>query len=394
MAIDRAPVRPDDDRVADDAASLFGAYVHVPFCHRICPYCDFAVVAGGDDLRQRYVAALEAEIRRWPVDRPIDALFIGGGTPSRLDPDEVARIVAAVDGGPGLASGAEVTMEANPEDWTPQHAAACAAGGVNRVSLGIQSLDAAVLESLGRVHDRTAAGSAVSAARDAGLSVNVDLIFGTPGESVVSWERSVAGALDSGIDHLSIYALTVERGTPLSRSIASGAPAPDADDQADKWESAVAAATDAGLIRYETSNLAAPGEACVYNLITWAQGEYLAAGNGAHRHLRGERSWNIRRVDRYMEAIERGNPAVSGREALDPWPRELERLVIGLRRAAGASPGEAGAVLLASAAGERLVSAGVIESSAGRLRVIRPLLGDEVARTILGLETPEAWPID
>jgi coproporphyrinogen III oxidase-like Fe-S oxidoreductase len=216
--------------------------------------------------------------------------------------------------------------------------------------------------------------------------VGLDLILGTPGESGASWRATVEQALETGIDHLSTYALTVERGTPLSRAVAAGAPGPDPDRQADRYEEAVRLVTEAGLVRYETSNFARPGHACLYNLITWGRGEYEGFGAGAHRHRSGTRSWNLRRVDRYVDRVEQGASPVAGRETLGPWQQEQERVVLGLRRAAGVEAGAGGRRLLASAAGRRLVEAGVLEQVADRLRVARPLLGNEVGRALLALE--------
>lgn len=377
-------VRPSSTR--DD----LGVYVHVPFCERVCPYCDFAVVAGGEDLTARYTAAVVKEIEHSPPgSAPVDAIAVGGGTPTRLPAEELSRIVAVVRHHIGLAAEAEVSVEANPEDWSPRLAAALVDAGFNRVSLGAQSFDPAVLEALGRQHRPEDAERAVAAARHAGFrSVNVDLIFGTPGESMASWRTSVRRALGSGIDHLSCYALTVERGTPLSRAVGAGAAAPDPDVQADMYEAAWELAASAGLDRYETSNAARPGHACGYNLITWAGGSYHGFGNGAHRHRDGERSWNVRRVERYLEQIEASGHAVQGRERLDPRHREQERLVLGLRRAAGVVGGEAGAELLGSEWGTRLLAAGVIAVDGDRIRVVRPLLGDEVARAVLALAPP------
>ena len=388
MAAEPAPARPDDPALADAAASRFGAYVHIPFCRRVCPYCDFAVVAGGNALLDRYAAAVEAEIAAAaPFPRPLDAVFVGGGTPSRLDPDILGRVLRALADRFGLTAGAEVSLEANPEDWSPRLAARLVAAGLNRVSLGAQSFDAGVLAALGRRHRPGEAGAAVAAALDAGFAaVNLDLIFGTPGESAASWRASVESALATGAGHLSVYALTVEHGTPLSRAVAAGAPAPDPDRQAEQWEEAAGLAATAGLVRYETSNFARSGQACLYNLITWAQGCYEGFGAGAHRHREGRRSWNVRRVERYVERLEAGGSPISGEEALGCWEREQERLVLGLRRAAGAAPGEAGRRLLASPSGRRLVAAGALEEAAGRLRVARPLLGDEVSRAVLALE--------
>ncbi len=388
MAADPPGARPGDAAPADSAARRLGAYVHIPFCHRVCPYCDFAVVAGREDLADRYVAALVAEIDAAdPFPAPVDAVFVGGGTPSRLAPDALGRVLRALEDRLGLAAGAEVTLEANPEDWSPARAEGLAAAGFNRVSLGAQSFDAGVLAVLGRRHRPEEAAQAVGAAREAGFaSVNLDLICGTPGESVASWRASVEQALAAGIDHLSVYALTVEHGTALSRAVAAGAPAPDPDHQALLWEEADRLAAGAGLIRYETSNFARPGHACLYNLITWAQGEYAGFGAGAHRHRAGVRSWNLRRVDRYVKRLEAGESPSSGEERLGAWERERERLVLGLRRAAGVVAGEGGRRLEDSPAGRRLLAAGVLERVGDRLRIARPLLGDEVSRAVLALE--------
>ncbi|MDX1689973.1 MAG: radical SAM family heme chaperone HemW [Acidimicrobiia bacterium] len=383
--------RPDAPEVADGAAGRVGAYVHVPFCRRVCPYCDFAVVAGAEDLADRYVDALVAEIGGAdPFDRPLDAVFVGGGTPSRLTAAALGRVVDALAVRFGIASDAEVALEANPEDWSQGYAADLVAAGFTRVSLGAQSWEMGVLERLGRMHAPGDAAAAVADARAAGFeSVNVDLIFGTPGETLRSWRDGVAAALDTGVDHLSTYALTVERGTPLSRAVAAGAPAPDPDLQAEMWEVGASLAAGAGLVRYETSNHARPGHAAVYNLLTWAQGDYAAFGTGAHGHRRGRRTRNMRRLDRYLEAVEGGGTAVQGVEEVTGWAAEQERLLLGLRRTAGVTAGAGGARLLGSPEGRRLVEAGVLEAVGGRLRVARPLLGDEVARAVLALDPRE-----
>lgn len=377
---------PDSADLADGAAALIGAYVHIPFCRRVCPYCDFAVVEG-TDAADRYLDAVCTEIgRAEPFGRPLDAVAIGGGTPTSLAPPGLGRIVDALAECFGIASAAEISIEANPEDLSPAAVQRLAAVGFNRISLGVQSFDDGVLRSLGRAHSAADARDAVAAAVDRFAAVGIDLIMGTPGETLGSWESSVATALDSGIGHLSTYALTVERGTPLSRDVAAGAPAPDPDLQADLYESGAALAGAAGLVRYETSNYARPGKASAYNLLTWAQGEYEAFGNGAHRHRGGIRSWNVRRVDRYIERITRGEAAESGSERLGPWQRDVERVNLGMRRCAGVTPGVAGGRLVDSGPGRRLMSAGVLGLDGGRLRVLRPLLGDEVGRALLALD--------
>lgn len=388
MPTEDPATRPDLTHWADRAAHRRAIYVHVPFCRRLCPYCDFAVVAGRADLVSRYTSALLTEIRTAePFPAPLDAVFVGGGTPSQLSAGTLASILEAIGERFGLAPGAEVSLEANPEDWSAPLAEALVEAGFNRVSLGAQSFDAGVLAALGRQHRPEQSAGSVAAARRAGFaSVSLDLIFGTPGESAASWADSVSRALECPIDHLSTYALTVERGTALSRAVAAGAPRPDPDLQADRYEAAIRLAARAGLVRYETSNFSRPGHACLYNLITWAQGEYEGVGAGAHRHRDGSRSWNVRRVDRYVERIEAGAPALSGGETLGPWDRERERLVLGLRRASGVDGGAAGRRLVESADGRRLLATGVLEQAGDRLRVARPLLGNEVALAVLALE--------
>jgi oxygen-independent coproporphyrinogen-3 oxidase len=372
--------------LAESAATKVAAYVHVPFCRRVCPYCDFAVVAG-TDLAERYVAAVCAEIQRAePFGRPLAAIAFGGGTPTALGPRVLERMLGAVESRFGVTSDVEISIEANPEDVTPSTVRELTEIGFRRISLGVQSFDDDVLTSLGRIHTADQAREAVGAARDAFASVNVDLIFGTPGEHLRSWESSVSTALETGIDHLSTYSLTVERGTELSRAVLAGAPAPDPDLQAEHWLRAADLAVAAGMVRYETSNYARTGHAVVYNLITWAQGEYAAFGNGAHDHRGGVRSWNVRRVDRYIERIEQGNSAKSGSERLGSREREVERVMLGLRRAAGVRTGVAGRRLLASESGVALGDVGILEVVGDRLRIARPLLGDEVSRALLALD--------
>src|SRR5665811_597812 len=248
-------------------------------------------------IRDRYVKALIAETDLESAPFVLDAVNFGGGTPTRLDPSQLGRILDAVDARFGLVAGAEVSIEANPEDWSPVFATDLRSIGFNRVSFGIQSFDPAVLDALGRRHLPEHASQAVGDARTAGFStVNMDLIYGTPSESDRSWAATVERAIALEPDHLSAYALTVEGGTALSRSVLAGAPGPDPDTQADRYEYLAETARSAGLVRYEISNWAAPGHACRYNLSTWMMGEFVAFGTGAHDHRNGARSRNIRPV--------------------------------------------------------------------------------------------------
>jgi putative oxygen-independent coproporphyrinogen III oxidase len=381
------PTPPDSARLADAAARWRSAYVHVPFCAERCPYCDFAVVTaaeGGDaTMTDRYVEAVVAEIGMEQPFGPIDAVNLGGGTPSRLSGDQLRRIVAALDEHHGLADGAELSLESNPEDWTVEFGAAAVTAGFNRISLGVQSFDPAVLAALGRLHTPEKAETAVREAIGVFVTVNLDLIYGTPGESIESWQSTVDRALALEPEHLSAYALTVERGTALSRAIAAGAPAPDPDDQADKYEYLAAHAPEVRLVRYEVSNWCRPGHHCRYNLSTWAMGEFIGFGLGAHDHRDGVRSRNVRRLDAYLEQVESGMRPRAGSERLDRAGVERERLAIGLRLTAGVVPGELGDRFLAGPEGQRHLEAGTVTVDDGRLVVAKPLLTDAVARAAL-----------
>ena len=381
---------PDSPDLAEVASSWRSAYVHVPFCRRRCPYCDFAVVtpdeAPGPTATDRYVDAVIAEIAMEPPWSPLDAVNIGGGTPSALHPHGLRGIVDALERRFGFAAGVEVSLEANPEDWSDRLGAELVDMGISRISWGVQSFDAAVLSSLGRSHTPEQASAAVSGSQRAGLnSVSVDLIFGTPGETTASWQATVESALSLAPDHLSMYSLTVERGTALSRAVAAGAAAPDPDDQAEKYELAVGLAERAGLVHYEVSNLARSGHPCRYNLSTWGQGEYIAFGLGAHGHREGVRRRNVRNLRVYLDRTEAGERPEGGSERTDGWAAEQERLLLGLRRRAGVATGDGGRALLVSDEGMRLVAAGVLAERDGRLVVDRPLLTDAVSVAVLSL---------
>jgi oxygen-independent coproporphyrinogen-3 oxidase len=379
-------IPPDSPQLADFAKGWASAYVHIPFCARVCPYCDFAVVAGGEGQIERYLQALRAEISHEPEWRALDAVYFGGGTPSRIEPGELGRLLETLAGRFGLEDGAEISLEANPEDWSPARARGLAGAGFNRVSFGAQSFQPEVLSALGRRHQPQQIAAAVEAARAAGfVSVNLDLIYGTPGEGLSTWRATLETALSLEPDHISCYALTVERGTPLQRQIAGGAPAPDPDLQADQYQMADQLLGESGLVGYEVSNWSRPRHHCRYNLAVWAQGEYLGLGMAAHGHRGGIRSHNLSRLGAYLEAIEAGRSPRRGIEQVSGWGSEVERVMLGLRRRAGVRLGQAGAALWASEEGGRLAAAGVLGVVEGRLLVLRPLLTDAVLRALLAL---------
>jgi oxygen-independent coproporphyrinogen-3 oxidase len=376
----------------DAHAGSRSAYVHIPFCSSVCPYCDFAVVAGADHMIDRYAAALTTEIEISEEWGPLDSVYFGGGTPSHVAPVVLGRILETVSGHHGLSEGAEISLEANPEDFTKDRAAQLGRLGFNRVSFGAQSFDGAVLQALGRRHRPEQITSSVEAARSASIpSISVDLIFGSPIETNHSWESTLQWAVEAAPDHVSCYALTVEPGTPLNREVMAGAAAPDPDVQADRYEIAEAVLGGAGYRRYEVSNWCRPGHECRYNLTVWAQGQYEAYGNGAHRFRDGLRSHNIRRLDAYISELEAGRRPIAGADPVTGWETEIDRLFVGLRRAAGVADGPGVRSLVASNEGRVLQDAGVIEMRGDRLVVRQPLLTDEVHRAVLGLEAPTGW---
>ncbi|HEY6629753.1 MAG TPA: radical SAM family heme chaperone HemW [Acidimicrobiia bacterium] len=376
----------------DAYAGSRSAYVHIPFCSSVCPYCDFAVVAGADHLIDSYATALISEIEMSENWEELDSVYVGGGTPSHVDPEVLGRILRALSLRHGLGDGAEISLEANPEDFDDARAAEVAGAGFNRVSFGAQSFDRGVLQALGRRHGPEQIISSVGAARGASIpSVSVDLIFGTPSETDDSWERTLQGAVEAGPDHVSCYALTVEPGTPLNKAVMAGASAPDPDVQADRYEMAEAKLGEAGYHRYEVSNWSRPGHECRYNLTVWAQGQYEAYGNGAHRFRDGVRSHNVRRLEAYISELEAGRRPIAGAEPVRGWDSEIDRLFVGLRRADGVVDGPGVRSLVTSEEGKELQEAGVIEMNGDRLVVRRPLLTDMVHRAVLGLEAPVGW---
>ena len=261
--------------------------MHIPFCASRCDYCDFATWTDRAHLVDDYVDACVADLgaRAPEPSRPATSVFFGGGTPSLLPADRLLRILAAIP----RADGAEVTVECNPDSVDAAKLAAYRAAGVTRVSFGVQSMRAPVLAALGRTHDPANVERAVGWARQAGFTTfNLDLIFGTPGETLDDWRATLDAVLALDPPHVSAYALTVEPATPLGRRVAAGARPPDDDDQATKYEIADERFAAAGLEWYEVSNWARPGHECRHNLLYWAQGEYLAIGCAAHGHTTAE----------------------------------------------------------------------------------------------------------
>jgi putative oxygen-independent coproporphyrinogen III oxidase len=307
----------------------FGLYLHVPFCRHRCDYCAFATWTDRLHLADRYLAACERQIREAaPKIPPVTSVFVGGGTPTLVDADRLVAVLRAVP----LAPGAEVTIECNPDDLDEARARTYAQGGVTRLSIGVQSMDTEVLATLGREHDPSNVRRAVEAAHAAGLSVNVDLVYGAAGETLDQWSRTLDAAIALDPHHVSAYALTVEAGTPLA---ADPARHPDDDTQADEYQLATARLADAGYEWYEISNWAKPGHECRHNHLYWSGGEYLAIGCAAHGHIGGRRFWNLRTPERYVTAVEEGRSPEAGSEELDPAGQRVEGLQLAIRTRTG-----------------------------------------------------------
>ena len=330
---------------------MLGAYVHVPFCLRRCDYCAFATWDDRPHLLARYVEGVRREIDDAHL-ATVTSVFFGGGTPSLVPADALMRVLAALP----LAPDAEVTVECNPDTVTASLLANYRAGGVNRLSLGVQSMVPHVLSALGRTHDPANVRQAVALAADIGFnSFNLDLIYGAAGESLDDWSRTLSDALALNPPHISAYGLTVEPGTPLADDPARH---PDDDSQAAEYELADELLSAAGLGNYEISNWARPGHECRHNLLYWQQGDYIGFGCAAHSHRAGRRWWNVRTPERYIDAVTAGQPTEAAGETLDAETRRVEGLQLSLRTRRGV-PADALDVAalegLVEVAGERAV---------------------------------------
>ncbi len=318
-----------------DVSGRFGVYVHIPFCAHRCDYCDFATWTDREHLIDEYVDAVVRDIERHGDLPAATSVFFGGGTPSLIPADRLLRVLGAIERTPD----AEVTVECNPDSADAEKLEWYASGGVNRISLGVQSMRGHVLTALGRTHEPANVERAVAAARAAGIRrINLDLIYGTPGESLADWSATIQSAIALEPEHVSAYALTVEPGTPLGQQVAAGAPAPDDDDQAAKYELADRLLGDAGYCWYEISNWARPGEECRHNLLYWTGGDYIGVGCAAHGCRGGRRTWTVRTPERYIAAIRGGRDPEAGAEQLAPLDQAEEALGLALRTRRGIQP--------------------------------------------------------
>jgi putative oxygen-independent coproporphyrinogen III oxidase len=381
-------------------AAAFGIYVHVPFCASRCGYCDFntytAAELGPGASRDSYagMAIAEVEFAREVLGAAaprVSSVFFGGGTPTLLPPADLAAIVRAIDGAFGLDAGAEVTTEANPESVDKRYLGQLRAAGFTRISLGMQSAAGHVLRVLDRAHTPGQAERCVAWARDAGFAhVNLDLIYGTPGETAADWDRSVSAAMSARPDHLSAYALTVEDGTRLAARVRRGELAPPDDDElADRYLAADEAFGAAGLDWYEISNWAAgPGAACRHNLLYWTGGNWWGVGPGAHSHVGGTRWWNVRHPAAWAARIAAGLSPGQAREVLTVGQRRTERVMLTTRLAAGCAVGELGPA--GRAAATLAVQDGLAEAAALRAgRVVLSRRGRLLADAVIAALTAD-----
>ncbi len=377
-----------------------GLYIHVPFCERKCPYCDFNTYAGLQRLYAPYARALAREITlagEALSHPPARTVFLGGGTPTVLPTELLGEILEAVRRAFALLPDAEITAEANPGTVDRARFAGLRALGVNRLSMGAQSFHDDELRFLGRIHSAEDVERAFAAARAAGFdNVNLDLIYGLPGQPVDKWRRTLAQAVALGPEHISCYALTVEAGTPLARWVEERRVSPPDDDlAADLYEEAEASLAAAGYEHYEISNWARQAEAdhrAQHNLIYWRNEPYLGFGAGAHSSLGGRRWWNVRAPEAYIRRLESGEGVTEGEETIDETLAMGETMMLGLRLVQEGVSREAfakrhGRDLEEVYADElqELERWGLIERSRARVRLTRRgrLLGNQVFRRFL-----------
>lgn len=324
----------------------FGVYLHVPFCRVRCGYCDFNTYtltelgpgASVGSYADTAIREIELAARVLGDAAPaVSTVFVGGGTPTMLAADDLVRMVGALRERFGFADDVEITTEANPDSVTPDSLQVLADGGFTRVSFGMQSAVPHVLHTLERTHDPANVGRSVEAAKAAGLATSVDLIYGTPGESLDDWRTSLEAAIALEPGHISAYALVVEEGTKLAAQVRRGqVTMPDDDDEADKYELADSLLAGAGYSWYEVSNWATdPALRCRHNELYWSDANWWGIGPGAHSHVGGVRWWNRKHPAAYASVLAEGNSPGAGRELLTDTQRYEERVLLGIRRDAG-----------------------------------------------------------
>ena len=386
---------PESAAVGSDQRN-FGVYVHVPYCRVRCGYCDFntytAQELGGGASQASYAEEAAWELsfgadalrRSGVAEREVSTVFFGGGTPTLLPATDLALMLRRIKDEWGLAPGAEVTTEANPDSVDADYLQTLADAGFTRASFGMQSAVPSVLKTLDRTHAPERVPVVTKQARDAGLQVSVDLIYGTPGETLADWERSIDAALATDPDHISAYALIVERGTKLAAQIRRGeVPEPDEDLHAEMYELADARFREAGLSWYEISNWSrTPETRSRHNLAYWTGEDWWAAGPGAHSHVGGVRWWNVKHPAAYAQRVASGVSPAHSRELLTEEARYEERVLLETRIADGLQ------IDALEAPGRRavseLISEGLIDGRAAiKGRIVPTLRGRLLADTVV-----------
>lgn len=391
------------DALQDLSRTPFGFYLHIPFCATRCGYCDFNTYTaseltardGSSTVTQMsYIDVLLAEIRLarrvlGDTVAPIQTIFVGGGTPSLLPADHLGSAIAEIRAEFDVAADVEITTEANPESVSPSYLRRLRENGFNRLSLGMQSASPHVLAVLDRTHTPGRAVQAVAEARAAGFEhINLDLIYGTPGESEDDWQHTLETALAAGPDHVSAYSLIVEEGTALAARVRRGEiPAPDEDVHADRYEQADLTLRKAGLLWYEVSNWAAsPAARCRHNEIYWQGGNWWGAGPGAHSHVGGVRWWNVKHPAAYAARVEHDLSPAQGRELLTDQQRDMESIMLRLRLREGIALSDLTFQQRQTAdemAGYQLFHRGEFENGRAVLTLRGRLLADAVVRDLV-----------
>lgn len=364
-------------------------YVHIPYCIKRCGYCDFntytpSELQDGASLAQvsgDYIDAVLMELESAPREQ-VSTIFFGGGTPSLLPPADLGRVIAALKERNGLTDDCEITLEANPDSVTPEILADLHKVGFDRISFGMQSRAPHVLSVLDRTHNPANVATAVAGARAAGFSsISVDLIYGTPGESLEDWRATVESALALDIDHISAYALIVESGTKLAAQIKRGDVAQPNDDlMADMYTVADALFSAAGLQWYELSNWSKPGHECHHNIAYWLGNEWWGLGPGAHSYIAGTRFWNVKHPTTYKNALFAGQSPIAEREVLTDEQKRDEAVMLAIRLRQGITAQPESAVVL-----EGFVQSGHLEKTGQRyvLTLHGRLIADRIVREVL-----------
>ncbi|HTI52182.1 MAG TPA: radical SAM family heme chaperone HemW [Planctomycetaceae bacterium] len=354
------------------------AYLHVPFCRHRCGYCDFTLVAGRDDLVDAYLAALEIELAALAAPQPVQTLFLGGGTPTHLDAAQLDRLLALAHRWFALEGAAEFSVEANPAGLSDDKLDVLARWGVNRISLGVQSFDAEILQTLERDHDAAIVADTIARLQRRFSNISLDLIFGVPGQTLPLWRETIERAVALGPQHISTYGLTFEKGTAFWSRRAKGtfAQVPEEMERS-MYAAAMEDLTAAGFEQYELSNFARPGYSCRHNETYWAGLPYFGFGPGAARYLKGRRETNHRSVVTWLARVRAGRSPIGDSEELAPEDRAREALVLGLRRTRGVDRDEflaaTGVAVETLTAGrlESYVDAGLVEETPAILRLTR-----------------------